>query len=115
MFTHKYKDTFKTMEGAILTLLIYIALTVVAGIYMQNMMRRTEQIINSKTEFSDLSNDQSPFIFESGTSNINQVAQQNSNLLSKFFEEKPSQSVKNFFFAFAMTRNDGSVIDFSEV
>ena len=56
-FTHKYKDTFKTMEGALLTLLIYIALTVVAGLYVQNMYRRTETIINSKSEFSDLSND----------------------------------------------------------
>ncbi len=42
MFTHKYKDTFKTMEGAILTFFIYLALTIVAGLYLQNMMTRTE-------------------------------------------------------------------------
>jgi hypothetical protein len=56
-FTHKYKDTFKTTEGAVLTLLIYIALTIVAGLYLQNMVRRTEQILNSKVEFADLQND----------------------------------------------------------
>lgn len=33
-FTHKYKDIYKTMEGAVLTFLIYIALTVVAGLYL---------------------------------------------------------------------------------
>jgi|LauGreDrversion4_2_1035121.scaffolds.fasta_scaffold56534_3 hypothetical protein len=85
MFTHKYKDTFKTMEGAILTLLIYIALTVVAGIYMQNMVRRTEQIINSQTEFIDLSNDIKPFVFESGSSNIENLNTQSSNYLASFF------------------------------
>jgi hypothetical protein len=66
-FTHKYKDTFKTMEGAILTALIYCALIVVSGLYIQNMIRRTEQIINSKTEFRDLQNDNDPFFFDTGT------------------------------------------------
>ena len=41
-FTHKYKDTFKTMEGAILTMLIFMALIIVGGIYLSNMLSRTE-------------------------------------------------------------------------
>lgn len=56
-FTHKYHDTFKTMEGAILTVLIFMALAVVAGIYINNMMNATETILNITTEFQDLFND----------------------------------------------------------
>lgn len=41
-------------------------------------------------------------------------AQTTGGLLSKFFEE-PNKSERNFFFAFALTRKDGSVIEFSEV
>jgi hypothetical protein len=41
-FTHKYKDTFKTMEGAVLTLLIFMALAIIAGIYLYNMVTRNE-------------------------------------------------------------------------
>lgn len=41
-------------------------------------------------------------------------AQTSGGLLSKFFEE-PNKSERNFFFAFALTRKDGSVIDFTEV
>jgi len=39
------------MEGAVLTSLIYIALIIVGGLYLQNMVKRTERIINSNTEF----------------------------------------------------------------
>lgn len=56
-FTHKYKDTFKTMEGAILTLLIFLALAIIAGIYLHNMVKRSEQILNITFESSDLFND----------------------------------------------------------
>lgn len=45
------------MEGAVLTLIIFMALIIVAGIYLQNMVSRTEQIQNIKTEFLDLFND----------------------------------------------------------
>lgn len=67
-FTHKYKDTFKTMEGAILTLLIFMALIIVSGIYLNNMVSRTEQILNIKTEFVDLVRDKDPYLFDSGSS-----------------------------------------------
>ena len=65
-FTHKYHDTFKTMEGAILTVLIFMALAVVAGIYLNNMVQATETILNITTEFQDLFNDNQPFVFNSG-------------------------------------------------
>lgn len=41
-FTHKYQDTFKTMEGAILTMFIFMALAIVAGLYLSNMVKRSE-------------------------------------------------------------------------
>lgn len=103
-FTHKYKDTFKTTEGAVLTLMIYIALIIVAGLYLQNMVRWTEQIINSKIEFTDLLNDKTPFTFDSGSSLPTPF---------KFFTGDVVN--ENFHFAFALTRKDGSVIDYSEV
>lgn len=56
-FTHKYQDTFKTMEGAILTMLIFMALAIVAGLYLNNMVKRSESILNIKNEFADLYND----------------------------------------------------------
>lgn len=67
-FTHKYKDTFKTMEGAILTLLIFLALAIIAGIYLHNMVQRSEQILNITFESSDLFNDEEPFGFFTGVS-----------------------------------------------
>ena len=56
-FTHKYNDTFKTMEGAILTMLIFMALFIISVVYLRNMVFRTEQIQNVTTQFIDLLND----------------------------------------------------------
>lgn len=99
-FTHKYKDTFKTMEGAVLTFLIYLALIVVGGLYVQNMVRRTERIINTNIEFKDLSKDADPFVFDSGTTIPDMFSFFNSDILNE-----------NFHFAFAFTRQDGSIIE----
>lgn len=88
------------MEGAVLTTLIYIALIVVGGLYLQNMVKRTEQIINSNTEFKDLAQDTSPFVFDTGTSIPDMFSFFNSDVLNE-----------NFHLAFALTREDGSIID----
>ena len=102
-FTHKYKDTFKTIEGAVLTFLIYLALIVVGGLYVQNMVKRTERIINTNIEFKDLSKDASPFVFDTGTTIPDMFSFFNSDILNE-----------NFHLAFALTRQDGTIIDQNE-
>jgi hypothetical protein len=61
--TYQYEETFKTVEGAILTIMIMMAMISVTGIYFHNMINRTEQILNSKVQYVDLTNDIDPIIF----------------------------------------------------
>lgn len=81
------------MEGAVLTFLIYLALIVVGGLYVQNMVKRTERIINTNIEFKDLSIDTSPFVFDTGTTIPDMFSFFNSEILNE-----------NFHLAFALTR-----------
>ena len=71
-FTYKYEQTFKTMEGAILTSLILMGMLIITAIYFQNMINRTEQILNTKTEYIDLTNDYEPFAFSAAPTNGSQ-------------------------------------------
>ena len=41
-FTYEYNETFKTLEGAILTILILMAMLAVSLIYFFNVIYRTE-------------------------------------------------------------------------
>ena len=91
------------MEGAVLTFLIYLALVVVGGLYVQNMVKRTERIINTNVEFKDLLHDTDPFVFDSGTTIPDMFSFFNSDILNQ-----------NFHLAFALTRQDGSIIDQNE-
>ena len=56
-FTYQYDETFKTLEGAVLTFLIFTAMIIIGGIYLRNVVNRTEQIVTTKTEYLDLVND----------------------------------------------------------
>jgi hypothetical protein len=86
-----------------LTFLIYLALIVVGGLYVQNMVKRTERIINTNIEFKDLSKDASPFVFDTGTTIPDMFSFFNSDILNE-----------NFHLAFALTRQDGTIIDQNE-
>lgn len=86
-----------------MTFLIYLALIVVGGLYVQNMVKRTERIINTNIEFKDLSKDASPFVFDTGTTIPDMFSFFNSDILNE-----------NFHLAFALTRQDGTIIDQNE-
>ena len=86
-----------------MTFLIYLALIVVGGLYVQNMVKRTERIINTNIEFKDLSKDASAFVFDTGTTIPDMFSFFNSDILNE-----------NFHLAFALTRQDGTIIDQNE-
>ena len=41
-FTYQYEETFQTLEGAIFTFLIFAALIIIGGIYLSNVVNKTE-------------------------------------------------------------------------
>lgn len=67
------------------------------------MVKRTERIINTNIEFKDLSKDASPFVFDTGTTIPDMFSFFNSDILNE-----------NFHLAFALTRQDGTIIDQNE-
>ncbi len=41
-FTYEYEETYKTIEGAVLTIMIMVTMIAITGLYLQNMLNRTE-------------------------------------------------------------------------
>ena len=56
-FTFNYEETFQTLEGAIFTFLIFTAMIIIGGIYLSNVVNKTNQIVTMKIEYLDIIND----------------------------------------------------------
>ncbi|TNV84198.1 hypothetical protein FGO68_gene7891 [Halteria grandinella] len=101
-FTYTYQETYKTLEGALLTLIIVLILLVITLTQFASMAQKTEYNLNANTQFSDLSQDSEEFTFSSNyTFNGKELGQESRNV----------QGTEHFQFAFFFTDLEGNLLD----
>ena len=63
-FTYEQEEFYKTNYGGILTIAIVAAIIIIGGVYLKNIVNKSEQTFNSNVQYLDLLNDQEEHIFQ---------------------------------------------------